>query len=77
MKFDDLVIDTLTPPPLSEQELKVLGLDEVAYIRQYRVRDEIAWVLHAADGTAIAVQKNPHAALDSARAQDLSLATVH
>jgi hypothetical protein len=62
---------------MSDEEFKHLGLDEVGYIKPYRVSDGIAWVLHAADGAAIAVQKDAAGAVHSAQAQDLALATLH
>lgn len=64
-------------PPMTDQEFKAFGLDEVAYIKAYPVKDGTAWVVHAADGTALAVQKDASAAVDSAHAQDLGVATVH
>ena len=41
---------------MTEQELKNLGLSEVGYVKPHRVKGQTAWVLHAADGTALAVQ---------------------
>ncbi len=77
MKRDDIFMEHLYWPGMSDQEFKDLGMDQVAYIKPYRVKDKIAWVLHAADGTAIAVQNNADAALDSAQEQDLGIATLH
>lgn len=77
MTHDKITLDQPPRPLLSEQELKALGMDEVAYIKAYQVKDQVAWVVHAADGTAIAVQHDIAAAANSARAQDLVVATVH
>lgn len=77
MTYDRIIIENARQPLLTEQELKVLGLDEVAYIKAYRVNEQTAWVVHAADGTALAVQSNPAGAQHSAEAQDLIVATVH
>lgn len=77
MKREDIVMENVYWPRMSEQEFKALGLDQVAYIKPYRVKDKIAWVVHAADGTAIAVQNDADAALNSAQAHDLGVATLH
>lgn len=58
-------------------DLKKLGLNEVGYIKQYMLEGKPAWVLHAADGTAVAVQKDPDAAILSAHHQDLDVVAVH
>lgn len=62
---------------VSQQELKDLGLDEVGYVKPYKVKDKIAWVLHAADGTAISVQSNADAAHVSAQHQDIDIVSLH
>lgn len=77
MKRDDIIMENVRWPHMSDQEFKALGMDQVAYIKPYRVKDKIAWVLHAADGSAIAVQNDADAALNSAHAQDLGIATLH
>ncbi len=61
----------------TQQDLKKLGLDEVAYLKAYKDKGGVSWVLHAADGTALAVQKDAAAAVASARHQDLNLVTLH
>lgn len=77
MKRDDIIMENIHWPGMSDQEFKALGMDQVAYIKAYRVKDKLAWVVHAADGTAIAVQNDADAALNSAHAQDLGIATLH
>jgi hypothetical protein len=62
---------------LTPSDLKALGKDQVAYVKKYRVKNHIAFVLHAADGTAIAVQKNAAAAHLSAQHQELSVVSLH
>jgi hypothetical protein len=46
-------------------------------VKQYRVNGKPAWVLHAADGTALTVQGNEDAATQSARQHDIDLVAVH
>lgn len=77
MKRDDIIMENVRWPGMSDQEFKALGMDQVAYIKPYRVNDQVAWVVHAADGTAIAVQNDATSAANSAQAQDLGVATLH
>jgi hypothetical protein len=62
---------------MSSGDLKKLGLEEVAYIKKYKMDDGSAWVVHAADGTALAVQKTPDAAILSAQYQELDIVSLH
>ena len=62
---------------ISSADLKTLGKGEVAYIRKYRMKGEPAFVLHAADGTAISVQKDVTGARITAQQQDLDIVPVH
>jgi hypothetical protein len=62
---------------MTEQDLRKLGLEAVAYMRKYSVNGTDAWVVHSADGTAIAMQNNIHAAMASARHQDLQVVSLH
>jgi hypothetical protein len=62
---------------LTTADLRVLGKNEVAYVREYEVKGQMAFVLHAADGTALAVQKDVTAARVSARNQDLEIVSIH
>ena len=69
--------ENVIPFLMTPADLMKLGLDEVGYVRQYRVKGKPAWVLHAADGTALAVQMTPAAAVQSARQHDLDIISVH
>lgn len=62
---------------MTQADLKKLGLEEVGYVKQYQVNGKPAWVLHAADGTALAVQADSGAAQSSARHHELDLVSVH
>lgn len=68
---------SIPAPIMSQADLKNLGISEVGYIKQYQVDGRPAFVLHAADGTALAVQKDIDAARVSAEHQDLDLVYVH
>jgi hypothetical protein len=74
---NNLLADTEIPFLMSQADLKNLGLDEVGYVKKYSMNGKPAWVLHAADGRALAVQDNADAARVSAQHQDLDLVPVH
>jgi hypothetical protein len=62
---------------MSQHDLKELGIDEVAYIKFYQMKGQKVFVLHAADGTALAVQQSAEGASFSARHHDLDVVSVH
>lgn len=62
---------------MTQGDLRKLGLQEVGYIKRYQTRGETAFVLHAADGTALAVQNDIDAAHVSADHQDIDVVSVH
>lgn len=69
--------DNFIPFLMTQADLKALGLEEVGYVRQYEINGKNAWVLHAADGTALTVQSTPGAATSSARQHDIDLVALH
>lgn len=69
--------ENFIPFLMTQADLRALGLEEVGYVRQYQINGKNAWVLHAADGTALAVQGNAKAAASAARNHDLDLVAVH
>lgn len=74
---NSVYIEKTFPVLMTQQELKNLGLDQVGYIKAYKQQGKIAWVLHAADGTALAVQNDAQAARVSAQHNDINLVAVH
>ena len=56
---------------ISAQDFLAFGIHQLAYIRPVNVDGQKVWSLHAADGTALAVQNNPHLAAVLARQNDL------
>ena len=62
---------------MSSGDLRKLGLEEVAYVKLYKTAGETAWVVHAADGTAVAVQPTRDAAMMSAQYQELDVVSLH
>lgn len=62
---------------MTQNDLRDLGLEEVGYVRQYTVKGKPAWVLHAADGTALAVQDTPVSLRLSAQHHELDIVSLH
>lgn len=62
---------------ISAQEFLSFGLHEVAYIRPVRQDGMVMWSLHAADGTALAVQANAHHAAVLARQNGMEPITLN
>jgi len=62
---------------MTQNDLRDLGLEEVGYVRQYTVKGKLAWVLHAADGTALAVQDTPVSLRLSAQQHELDILPLH
>lgn len=62
---------------MTQNDLRELGLEQVGYVRRYSVKGKPAWVLHAADGTALAVQENMPALQLSMQHHDLDIVSVH
>jgi hypothetical protein len=62
---------------LTPSDLRMLGKNQVAYVREYEVKGQLAFVLHGADGTALAVQKDAAAVWHSAQSNDLEIVAVH
>jgi hypothetical protein len=62
---------------LSQRELALFGMQDVAYIKQVSVNDGTAYAVHAADGTQIAVMPDRDVAFATVRQHDLEPLSVH
>ncbi len=63
---------------LSPRGLLMLGMNQIAYIRQGVAEgDRTIWSLHAADGTLLSIQDRPDQAILIARTNDLAPVTLH
>ena len=58
-------------------DLAILGLDAVAYVKRITVDDQIGYAIHAADGTRMAVLANREHAYAAVIENDLSPVSVH
>ena len=62
---------------LSKQDLAVLGVQHVAYVKRVVMQDDIVWSIHAADGTQLAVVDKRDVAFAAVKQYDLEPVSVH
>ncbi len=65
------------PRAMSERELAILGLNDLAYVTQVVVDGRHAYLIYAADGTMIDVTDDRDLAFAAARQHDLDPVSVH
>ena len=62
---------------LSAQELGLLGMEDLAYVKRVVVEGADAFAVHAADGTQIAVMADREVAFAVVRQHDMEPVSVH
>jgi hypothetical protein len=62
---------------ISARDLALLGMQDLAYIRQVTINDVTAYAVHAADGAQIAVLPDREVAFATVRQHDLEPLSVH
>lgn len=62
---------------LSEHELGLLGMEDLAYVKAVVVDGTAAFAVHAADGTQIAVMADRDLAFAVVRQHDMEPVSVH
>ena len=62
---------------LSDNELGLLGMEDVAYVKPVVVDGTDAFAVHAANGTQIAVMANRDVAFAVVRQHDMEPVSVH
>jgi len=62
---------------MSENDLRNLGVGNIAYVKTYDLNGKKAYILHAADGSAIDVQINENSAIKNAHYNELNLVPLH
>nr|WP_241767693.1 DUF1150 family protein [Tanticharoenia sakaeratensis] len=62
---------------ISDGELRNLGLSKLAYVKSVLVDGEIAFAIHAADGTPMAVAGDEETALGAIVEHEMIPALVH
>jgi hypothetical protein len=64
-------------PPISPKELADLGVAHVAYIKSVVIEGVSGFAIYAADGTALGLLRDRHAALNAVRELELDPVSVH
>ena len=62
---------------MSDQDMAILGLQDVAYVKPVVVDGQDAYSIHAADGTTIAIMADREVAVATIRQHDLEPVSVH
>ena len=62
---------------MTPQELAVLGVQSVAYVKQVEAEGKLAFAIHAADGTQMAVVASRDLAFAVIRQNDMEGVSVH
>ena len=62
---------------ISTQDLMILGLQEVAYVKPIVADGKTAYAVHAADGREVVVMASREVALAAIRQNDLEPLSVH
>ncbi len=76
-------MNTQNPSPfdmlrnISAQDFLGFGMHEVAYVRPVQHQGQLVWSLHAADGTALAIQGTAHLAAVLARQNGMEPVTLN
>ncbi len=62
---------------ISPQEFATLGMQAMAYIKRVTVNDTVAFAIHAADGTQLALLPDRDTAFATVRQNDIEPVSVH
>lgn len=62
---------------MSKGDLRTLGVGDVGYVKRHAMEGQTAFVLYAADGTVLSIQKSETTAHRSALDSDIDLVAVH
>ncbi len=63
--------------PMSEHAFAMLGVEDVAYIREVNVNGTRAWAIISADGTSLAIAPDRDLAFAAALQADKTPVSVH
>jgi len=62
---------------ITPKEFALLGMQDMAYIKRVVATDGVAFAIHAADGTEVALLPDREVALATVRQHDLEPVSVH
>lgn len=71
------MLDTIKLKTITAQDLAVLGIGQVAYLRPVEIQGEVVFAIMAADGQQIGLAPNHDSAVGAIRQHDLELVTIH
>lgn len=63
--------------PLTFRDFAMLGMEDVAYVRRVEQADGPGYMIHAADGTLLAVMEDRDVAFAAVRQNGLKPVSVH
>jgi hypothetical protein len=72
-----IMIASVNLRQLTPQDLAALGVQDLAFVKQVAVNDDIAYSIHAADGTQMAVIADREIAFAAVRQHGLEPVSVH
>jgi hypothetical protein len=62
---------------MSANDFALWGTQDVAYIKQVVINDDVGWSIHGADGSNIGLAHNREVAFAAVRQHDLEPVSVH
>ena len=62
---------------ITPKEFAVLGMNDMAYVKRVVVNDEVAFAIHSADGTQIALMRDRDVAYAAIRQHELEPVSLH
>jgi hypothetical protein len=62
---------------ITTQQLQMLGISQLAYVKRVTVDGNTAWAIHAADGTPMAIATDPGSAIAAIHEHQMAAALVH
>lgn len=62
---------------MTVEQFAILGMRDVAYVRDVQVEGKAAYAIHSADGRAVAVMADREIAFATVRQNDLEPVSVH
>lgn len=62
---------------VTQADLAVLAVDHIAYVKRVSNQDDVAYAIHAADGTELAVMADRDVAFAAVRQNGMEPVSVH
>ena len=74
---DDTTTETFDIRHLSSDQLARLGVQQIAYVKAVMMNGMVAYAIHAADGTQMAVADNRDVAIAAVHQHEMLASLVH